>query len=60
MDRRTSENVGFEIPGLRGLSVFPFERACFFLPFNNSNIPRKLPDVCQQFNTEVSVRRSEF
>lgn len=54
VDRRTSKNVGFEILGLIGLWVLPFEKACFsYLLVNNSNLSTKLPDVWQQFDTEI-------
>jgi len=40
-----SENVAFEILGLRGLGELQFEETCFTLLFDNSNISRNLPDI---------------
>lgn len=55
-----SENVAFEILGLRGLGVLQSEETCFTFLFDNSNISRNLPDVWQQFNTEMLIKRTEF
>lgn len=53
-----SENVAFEILGLRGLGELQFEETCFTLLFDNSNISRNLPDIWQQFNSETLVKRA--